>query len=360
MQKDLGRRDAAAIVLASYLWFLLLIVAFDSYPSRVVLSGDNRWYALDSAAIRGLASPPPLARHFVGYPLLAAPVAAILHIDDVYALPLVSIPFSLLAIFLASELWGAWAATWFAIINLDWIIQRSLLGGAEPLFAALIFAALLAARRERWNMAALFGAVATVVRSLGIVVLLALGIELIRARRPRSLLIAISISVAIGVAYLWIVGAVFGNPAGNFHWYRQMGLGHDRTFVPFVTIFLSFRDQLITAKNLAKTLAWMSVTLAAIIAAVRRPEMRAALTRDRVEWLFATIYVASFLLFPAWWIEGEFPRYLVPVIPMLFVALRPWLPSDRRILGTIGILSATLAAVEDMPWFSRALSALLP
>jgi hypothetical protein len=143
-----------------------------------------------------------------------------------------------------------------------------------------------------------------------------------------------------------------------------MGLGRDRTFIPFVTIFLSFRDQLITAKNLAKTLAWMSFTLAAIIAAVRRPEMRAAMKRDRIEWLFATIYIASFLLFPAWWIEGEFPRYLVPVIPMLFLALRPWLPSDRRILGTIGILSATLAAVEDMPWFmpwfSRALHALLP
>ncbi|MDP9360125.1 MAG: hypothetical protein M3P29_01605, partial [Acidobacteriota bacterium] len=124
MQKELGRRDVVAIVLVSYVWFALLIVAFGSYPSRVLHGGDNPSYAGESAAIRGAPSPALIARHFLGYPLFVAPVAAVLHISDMHALPIVSTIFSLIAIFLAGELWGAWAAAWFAVINLDWI-QRS-------------------------------------------------------------------------------------------------------------------------------------------------------------------------------------------------------------------------------------------
>lgn len=275
------------------------------------------------------------------------------------ALPIVSAIVSLLAIFLAGELWGAWAAAWFAVVNLDWI-QRSLLGGAEPLFAALIFAALLAARRERTSAAAVLGALATVVRPLGIFALAALGIVLLRRRRFRELSLAVGINVVIGFAYLALVGALYGHPDNNFIWYRHMGLGRDRTFVPFVTIFISFRDQLITGKNMTKTLAWMTFTLAAVIAAARRPAIREEMREHSVEWLFGAIYVASLFFFPAWWIEGEFPRYLVLVIPMLLVALRPWFPEDRRVVWTIGLFSVTLAAVEDMPFFSRALHALVP
>src|SRR5436190_19407971 len=44
MAKEPGRRDLTAIVLVSYAWFALLILAFDSYPSRVLHCGDNPSY----------------------------------------------------------------------------------------------------------------------------------------------------------------------------------------------------------------------------------------------------------------------------------------------------------------------------
>lgn len=362
MSKELSRRDLTAIVLVSYAWFALLIVVFDSYPSRVVHCGDNPSYAGESAAIRGAPPPALIARHFLGYPLFVAPVAALLHTSDMNALPIVSIIASLAAIFLAGELWGAWAAAWFAVINLDWI-QRSLLGGAEPLFVALIFACLLAARKDRWTAGAVFGALATVVRPLGIFALIALGVVLLRRRRFGALALAVAVSLAAGAAYLGIVGALFGQSFGNFAWYQSMGLGHDRTFIPFVTIFMTYAEHhgehQLTAKNLVKTLAWMTFTLAGIIAAFSRRDTRESMRAFPVEWIFGAIYILSFLFFPAWWIEGEYPRYLAPVIPMLLVALRPWLPSDRRVIWIIGLLSVTLAAVEDMPAFTAALHALL-
>jgi hypothetical protein len=361
MTKEMGRRDLVAIVLVSYALFALLILVFDSYPSRVQHCGDNPSYAAESAAIRGAPPPALIARHFLGYPLLAAPVAALLHISDMNALPIVSVIASLVAIFLASELWGAWAAAWFAVINLDWI-QRSLLGGAEPLFVALIFACLLAARKERWTAAAIFGALATVVRPLGIFALIAIGVVLLWRRLFGKLAVAVIVSLVIGCAYLSLVGMLFGHSFDNFLWYRNMGLGHDRTFIPFVTIFMTYRehygDHQLTAKNLVKTLTWMTFTAAGIFAALSRRVTRESMRTLPVEWIFAAIYVASFLFFPAWWIEGEYPRYLAPVIPPLLVALRPWLPEDRRIMWTVGILSITLSAVEDMPVFTRLLHAL--
>ncbi|MBV8545129.1 MAG: hypothetical protein JO093_21335 [Acidobacteria bacterium] len=362
MSREFSRRDLAAIVLVSYAWFALLIVVFDSYPSRVLHCGDNPSYAGESAALRGQPAPELVARHFLGYPLLAAPVAALLHTSDMNALPIVSIIASLVAIYLAGELWGAWAAAWFAVINLDWI-QRSLLGGAEPLFVALIFACLVAARKDRWTLAAIFGALATVVRPLGIFALIALGVVLLRRRRFGALALAIAVSLVAGGAYLGLVHLLFGQSFGNFTWYQSMGLGHDRTFIPFVTIFMTYAEHhgehQLTAKNLAKTLVWMTFSLAGVIAAFWRREMRESMRTVPVEWIFASLYAASFLFFPAWWIEGEYPRYLAPVIPMLLVALRPWLPSDRRVIWIVGLLSVTLSAVEDMPMFREALRALV-
>jgi len=359
--RELTRRDLAAIVLVSYAWFALLIVVFDSYPSRVLHCGDNPSYAGESAAIRGGTAQASMARHFLGYSLVAAPVAALLHISDMNALPVVSILASLAAIYLAGELWGAWAAAWFAVINLDWI-QRSLLGGAEPLFVALVFACLLAARKDRWTAAATFGALSTVVRPLGIFALAAIGIVLLRRRRFGSLAAAITVSLIAGAAYLGVVHLLFGQSFGNFKWYQSMGLGHDRTFIPFVTIFLTYAERYgehqLTAKNLVKTLTWMTFTAGGIIAAFWRREMRESMRTVPVEWIFAAMYVVSFLFFPAWWIEGEFPRYLAPVIPLLLIALRPWLPKDRRVIWIVGLLSVTLSAVEDMPLFRDALHAL--
>jgi hypothetical protein len=362
VSRELSRRDLAAIVLVSYAWFALLIVVFDSYPSRVLHCGDNPSYAGESAAIRGEPAPALIARHFLGYPFLAAPVAALLHTSDMNALPIVSILASLAAIYLAGELWGAWAAAWFAVINLDWI-QRSLLGGAEPLFVALIFACLLAVRKDRWTTAAICGALATVVRPLGIFALIALGVVLLRRRRFGALALAIAVSLLVGGAYLGTVGALFGHSFGNFSWYQSMGLGHDRTFIPFITIFMTYAEHTgehqLTAKNVVKTLAWMTFTLAGIIAAFWRRAMRDSMRILPVEWIFAALYVLSFLFFPAWWIEGEYPRYLAPVIPMLLVSLRPWLPEDRRVIWIVGLLSVTLSAVEDMPAFRDALHALV-
>ena len=41
------------------------------------------------------------------------------------------------------------------------------------------------------------------------------------------------------------------------------------------------------------------------------------------------------------------------LIPLVLVALRPWVPSNRVVLWVGGFLGVTLAAVKDMPAVMR-------
>lgn len=354
MRSDMGRRELAVYVLVLYAWFAVLVVAFDDYANRMRHTGDNASYAGESAAVRGAPPPGMTAQHFLGYSMAAAAVAKVFHTSDWNALAIVSILASLGAVMLAGELWGGVIAAWFAVMNLDWV-QRSLLGGAEPLFVLLIFGSLYAVRRERWLPAAILGALSTIVRPLGIFVLVAIGIELLRRRRVSAAAGAVAVSLAVAAGYLALVRALFGDAFGNFRWYSKWGLGHDRTFVPYVTLFLSYRDHLLTKRNVAKTLAWTTLTLVGVAAAIRRRALREEMREHRAEWLFGAVYLASFFFFPAWWIEGEYSRYLAPVIPLLLAALRPWVPANRAVLWIGGVLGVTLAAAKDMPAFTRLL-----
>lgn len=340
MRNDMSRGELAAFVLVLYAWFAVVIIAFGNFPTRVALNGDNPWYAAESAAFRGAAEPGITVRHFPGFPLAAAAVVSLTRISDDAAIVIVSLVASFAAVMLAGELWGGVIAAWFAILNLDWF-QRSILGGAEPLFALLLFLAIRDARRERWARAALFAALATVVRPLGVFALVAIGIALLRQRKFRTLAASLAISAAVAAAYFALMHAVFGDALLNFRFYRGMGLGHDRTFVPFVTLALSYRDHLITLRNVVKTLAWTAFTFAAVFAAVRRK-----VWQPSTEWLFAALYLASFLFFPAWWIEGESSRYLTPVIPLLLVGVRPWIPSNRFVMWVCGVAMVTIAAIK--------------
>ena len=352
MRSEMGRRDLAIYTLVLYAWFVVLILAFDDYPNRMHHTGDNASYAGESAAIRGAPPPGMVAQHFLGFSMATAAVARLFRVSDWAGILIVSVLASLGAVALAGELWGGTIAAWFAVMNLDWV-QRSLLGGAEPIFCLLIFGALAAVRRERWMAAALLGALATVVRPLGVFVLIAIGIELLRRRRVATATGAVAVSLAIAGAYLALVRALFGHAFANFEWYSKWGLGRDRTFIPYVTLILSYRDRLLTKRNVAKTLAWTTLTLLGVAAAIRRDAVRQEMREHRAEWLFGAIYLASFFFFPAWWIEGEYSRYLAPVIPMVLVAMRPWVPSNRVVLWIGGFLGVTLAAVKDMPAVMR-------
>src|ERR1019366_4932897 len=113
-------------------------------------------------------------------------------VSDLNCLLLISMGSSLIAIFVAYRLWGGWVAGFFAVASRDWM-ERSLLGGAEPLFLACIFGSFVAARKQRWLLASLLASVATIVRPMGIFALVGIAVALLVKRDWRRFMAAVLI-----------------------------------------------------------------------------------------------------------------------------------------------------------------------
>jgi hypothetical protein len=101
------------------------------------------------------------------------------------------------SIALSDRLWGGWVAGVFAVCSRDWM-ERAVIEGAEPLFLELVFGSFLAARREKWALAAFLAAFRTVVRPMGIFALIAVGMVLLIRRDYRRFAAASSIGLVVG------------------------------------------------------------------------------------------------------------------------------------------------------------------
>src|SRR5690348_11658411 len=146
--------------------FFATISALTGYGQLVDNFGDNSAYISIAAAIRNWDFHGIVVKHFWGLSYAIAGISRLTGISYHWSLLLICWSASLASVVLAYKLWGGWIATAFTIVNFDWY-QRSFLGGSEPLFVALIFGSFLAIRRERWTLASLLAALATITRPLG-------------------------------------------------------------------------------------------------------------------------------------------------------------------------------------------------
>jgi hypothetical protein len=63
------------------------------------------------------------------------------------------------------------------------------------------------------------------------------------------------------------------------------------------------------------------------------------------EVIFAAPYLLSLYCYNyPYWARADFPRFAIPIIPFVFVALWRWIPKDRRILWLLAPITAVLAA----------------
>jgi hypothetical protein len=46
--------------------------------------------------------------------------------------------------------------------------------------------------------------------------------------------------------------------------------------------------------------------------------------------------------------RSNFPRFIIPVLPIVFVALATWLPRNRRVIWVLGAVMPTLAALSAL------------
>jgi hypothetical protein len=340
-----GPRELVCLVLLTAVVFVFPIAVSRSYFSQVDNFGDNSAYMSVASAIRHWNFAGLQVEQFWGYPYVIAVVSLVFHVSERSALLFVSFVSSFLAVFLAQRLWGGWVAGFFAVINFDWM-QRSFLGGSEPLFVALLFGAFLAARKERWIIATALAACATTVRPLGIIALFSIGLALLWRRNLFKLCIATMIGLAVGTLYVLPLTLYFGSPLANVHAYNP----HNAIFgIPFHAIIKGTILYSTPWTNLLLTSGWILFVFAGNVAMFTNANYRAYASKFPVEAMFAVLYLLAVYCYNyPFWARGTFARFVIPALPFVLAALLRWLPKDRRVLWPLALLFSLLAAASTL------------
>ncbi len=309
--------------------------------------GDNPAYLKPAAAIRHWQFAGVEVHQFWGVSYATALLSTVTRIPLRPAFVILCVAASLAAVTLCYRLWDGWVAAFFCLLSLDWF-QRSLLGGAEPLFIVLILAAFLALRRGKWAWSAAFAALATVVRPYGLFALIGLGIQLLWKRKFQECFYAVLIALLIGGLYAWPFARYFGNPLANVASYQHNDWHGDLPFTfPFASIV---RDTLLSPApltNRALTSVWVVLMALGALISIKSGDLRKYAKSYPAEACFACLYwIAVFTYSSREWARAEFPRFALPLLPWILAFLYGYLPRQRWAVWLLVVVTPTLAAAS--------------
>ena len=341
--------EIATLVGLSFVLFIFVLSLGRNYFATVDDFGDSSAYMRLASAIRHWDLHGIIVKQFWGLPYAMAALSALTRVSDRTALLALSLVPSLFAGLLARRLWDGWIAAYFVILNFDWI-QRSCLGGSEPLFVCLLFAAFVSVRRERWLVASLLASLATVVRPLGFLALVGIGLRLLWQRDFSKFAAATLTGLLVGVLYALPMAAHFGNPLANVASYHsQQWQGGWLFGFPFYAIVKGTLLYPAPWTNLALSFGWIFLVLGAVIVMVKSSEFRAYCRLHAVETAFLVSYLWCLFTYNyPHWARGNFPRFAIPILPFVLLAFHRWIPKDRRVLWGIAAVSSVLAACSAL------------
>jgi hypothetical protein len=338
-----SRGEIVLLWVISAALFLTVVCHFRPFIALVDDFGDNGAYLDAASAIHHWNFHNVIVKQFWGLSYAIALFSFLPGLSPRTVLLLICFGCSLASVLLARQLWGGWIAGYFAVLNFDWM-QRSYLGGSEPLMTALLFASFVCMRRERWLSAAVLAALASIVRPLAVFALLAIGLVLIFRREFRKLLACTAAGAIVGILYLLPFWFYFHDALYQVHryrtsdWHSAAALGF-----PFQALVSSFLHNRQPLTNVLHMLGWIGFVLAGFLAMSRR-SFRPYLAGHRAEFLFGFLYVAFLFTYNSGWARAEFPRFAIPVLPFVLVALDPWVPKFRSVLYPVCVIGSVLAA----------------
>jgi len=339
-------REVMALWLVTCLVFVTGVAVLRNYFELVDNSGDSSAYMAVASAIRHWNFHGLVVKHFWGLPYAMAALSLLTGASDRTALLLICFASSLASVALAHRLWGGWIAGYFAILSFEWM-QRSYLGGSEPLFAALVFGSFLAIRRDRWLLAALLAALATITRPLAVFLLLGIGLTLLWRRDWRRLAGTTAIGLVIGTLYVIPLIRYFHDPLATVHSYEgaTASAGVPLFGIPFYAIIKGTILYPAPLTNLVLSFGWIFLVLIGIVAMLATEQFRNYAREHVPEMVFVAPYLLSLYCYNyPYWARGSFPRFAIPILPFVFLALERWLPKDRRLLWALAPVTAVLAA----------------
>jgi len=343
--REPDRREVISLVAISFVVFVSAVSAARNYASVIDNFGDSRGYMSFAAAIRHWNFTGVVIKQFWGLPYAMAAFSKLTFASDRTALLALSFIPSAIAVLLVHRLWGGWVAGYFAILNFDWM-QRSCLGGSEPLFVCLLLGSFVCARKQNWLLASLLASFATVVRPLGIFALVGIGLTLLWKRDFRKFAAATAIGLLVGTLYSLPLAIHFGGPMATVNSYHSSEWESGWLFgFPFYAIIKGSLLYPAPWTNLALSFGWIFLVVAAVVVMLTSAQFRSYCRNHPVETVFLVPYLWCLFAYNyPHWARGTFPRLAIPILPFVFFALSPWLPKNHRVLWSLAVVSPFLAA----------------
>jgi len=359
---------APSVIESILLWliaavvFIFVIARFGSFWHMVETFADNKAYIGAAKHILrdwDLANAADI-KQFWGLSYLIAGLS-LFHVPLRYGFFLVCAGSSLGSMLLARKLWGGWIALFFAVLNITWI-QASYLGGSEPLFLLLLFLSFWQSRKEHWVTAAALAALATVVRPLGFLALVGIGLTLLLRKDIKKAAACTGAAAVIGLLYLLPFWIFVHDPLFQVHHYKQEDWhGGSPVGWPFHGIVVSLIHNREPWTNVILTTGWVVFAAAGFCAMIwklristlshqggGRQGSGSLLSGRPAEYLFGFAYLIFLFCYDSQWARAEFPRFVIPVLPFLLASLETWLPKRRLVIYPLAVVSAVLGAASAL------------
>jgi len=311
--------------------FVTVTLCLRSYSVAISNFGDSASYLNVARAIASWHFEGLQVLQFWGVSYAIALVALLGHVPLTASLIIVSAGSSAAVTVLAGRLWGWYAAVFTTAVSFDWM-QRSMLGGSEPLFLLLLLTAFLAIRRGHWWIAALLASFATTVRPLGICALAAIGLILVYRKEYGRFCSALITGLLVGLLYMLPLHIYLHDSMATVHSYET---ARPLFGIPFYAILQGlFLPHPFT--NLVLSCSWVIFIITGIALLSFSRSGREFRRAHPAEFLFAVLYTVmiSCYNYPNWAL-GSFARFAIPVVPFALIAYRQFLASRNLTPGRV-------------------------
>lgn len=340
--------ELSILWLTAVVIFILVLMQFSPYLKTSEQFGDNLDYILAARSIQHWnLTAAAEAKQFWGVSYAMLPLLY-LGLSPRLSLLAISLASSLASAWIARRLWGPWIAVYFALLNYTWL-QMSFLGGSDSFCIVLLFSSFVLARKERWLAASALAAFATLVRPAIFFVLPAIGLALLFRKDYKRAVACTLIALAMAALYLLPFWIYFHDPLYQVHQYKQNDWQSGQAIGwPFQAIVFSLIHNREPWTNVIVTTAWVLFATAGFVL-IARSAFRHEIKQPSNEWLFASLYIAFLLCYHSLhWARAEFPRFVIPAMPLLLFAFDRWLPKSRVAVYSLCILSPILAAFSTV------------
>jgi hypothetical protein len=119
--------------------------------------------------------------------------------------------------------------------------------------------------------------------------------------------------------------------------------------MPFVSLYEGFRESTRPMLTQIKIFSWIGLTIAGIFGLLKNKEIKESQRSYPAEYFFLILYLGFIITYssPAWYWE-IFPRYIIPILPILYFAFISWIYKDKRVFWLISVVSSILGGASSI------------